>query len=391
MARVLLAWELGGGFGHVACLKQFAVTLKAGGHACALAMRHLGSAQQLLPRDLGPLYQAPARIGHPVNPVRTQVSYASLLHNIGFSNPTELAGRIRAWRDLMRILRTQLLIADHSPLALIAARSLGIPRLAIGNGFTLPPLQAPFPSFRPRMRIGEQVLINNESAVLAELNCALELLGLPAFRSLQQLFDDTARGLLSYPELDHYPGERAEPFHGYPPTAGGAEPKWPGRGGPKLFVHLRPSRHLHALLTALLKSRARVLIKADGVPVDTLRPYLRDGLQITNEALNFQHAAQRCDAWIGTGSHGLACEQLLAGKPGLLMPGMHEQYLLARRVSELGAGLNLDEVEQHDADAALDRLLTDTAMADAAAAFGRRHARAERDRIIPELLAGVLQ
>ena len=85
--RVLIAWELGGGFGHVARLRPFAEQLKADGHACAFAMRNLGVAEQLLDPSLGPLYQAPVRLGDPINPVRTQVSYASLLHNIGFSNP----------------------------------------------------------------------------------------------------------------------------------------------------------------------------------------------------------------------------------------------------------------------------------------------------------------
>lgn len=390
MARVLIAWELGGGFGHVARLRPFARHLKASGHACAFAMRQLGAASSMIEPELGPLYQAPVRLGEPVNPVRTQVSYASLLHNIGFSNPVELAGRIRAWRDLMRILRTEVVIADHSPIAQIAAQTLGLKCLAVGAGFCLPPLSTPFPSFRPRMKLTDKVLLGNEQAVLEELNRALELDALPAFDSLQQIFARCERALLSYPELDHYGVERDERYFGHPPTAGGAPPEWPAGRGPRLFAHLRPSPQLNAVLLALCKSSARVLIKFDGIPAQSIQPYLRPGLSATDQAIDFAAVAEQCDAWIGTGSHGLVCEQLLAGKPGLLMPRIHEQYLLSRRAAQAGAAINLADSEPSALEASIDQLFEDDTLAAAAQSFASRHAGLDRQQVTAEAVARVI-
>jgi hypothetical protein len=150
MAKVLLAWELGGNYGHLVALRALARELKRQGHTCTFAARDLGSAPGFLDPALGPLVQAPVRLTAGLNRVRRQLSYASLLHNIGFNEPVELAGRIHAWRTLYRALGTEFVFADHSPVALIAARTLGIPAACIGNGFTVPPVQSPFPSFVAR-------------------------------------------------------------------------------------------------------------------------------------------------------------------------------------------------------------------------------------------------
>ena len=96
MAKVLLAWELGGNYGHLVALRALARELQRRGHACTFAVRDLGRAQAFLDPRLGPLVQSPVRLTPGRNRVRTQVSYASLLHNIGFNEPMELAGRIQA-------------------------------------------------------------------------------------------------------------------------------------------------------------------------------------------------------------------------------------------------------------------------------------------------------
>ncbi|HWY23266.1 MAG TPA: hypothetical protein VNX47_00005, partial [Nevskia sp.] len=149
MSRILLAWELGGGYGHLASLRIAARQLRAAGHDCLFAVRMLENAAEFLEPELGPLLQAPVRLGDGRNPVALQLSYASLLHNTGFDDPLGLSARIAAWRELMRTWKVDRLVVDHSPIALIAARSLDLPAAAIGTGFDLPPQVAPFPSFQP--------------------------------------------------------------------------------------------------------------------------------------------------------------------------------------------------------------------------------------------------
>ena len=386
MSRVLLAWELGGGFGHLARLAPIGAELKARGHACAYALRFLGSAEAYMDPALGPRYQAPVRVGPARNPVRTQTSYASLLHNIGFDNPDELAGRIRAWRDLMRILRTEALVADHSPIALIAARSLGIKAMNAGNGFSVPPLSQPFPSFRPRMKISQEVLSKNEDAVLAELNTALKKLRIKPYKALQEIFQGVTPALLSYGELDHYQGKRQEQNLGRPPESNGAAPQWPTGRGPKLFAHVRGhSTGNQALLLGLSRMSCRVLIRAESLSAEQLQPFARPGLDITDAMLDFSQIAKDCDAYVGTGSHGLCAEMLLQGKPGLLLPQNHEQRLLAMRLVQAGAAL-MPAATDADLAPLLDQLFEDDRLREAATRIAKGHARQDRTQIIPELL-----
>jgi UDP:flavonoid glycosyltransferase YjiC (YdhE family) len=382
--RALLAWELGGGYGHLVDLRAVARCLRAAGHACAFAVRDLGLAADVLEASLGPVLQAPVRLGQPKNPVPTQVSYSSLLHNIGFEDPHELASRIRAWRDLMRTLRTEILFADHSPIALIAARTLGIPHVALGIGFCLPPQLDPFPSFRPAMQIEPQILKDNDQQVLGELNQALALLKLKPFERLQDIFKDARKALISPAELDHYEDERPEPHLGFPIVAQGAAPEWPPGDGPKVFGYLRPSPVLEPLLEALAASPARALLRVAQVAVPALQRHARPGISIVDHAVDMQKAAQEADVFVSHGPHGAVCEFLLAGKPGLLLPIHQEQVLVTRRAVQTAAAIGL--TGSAGVGSALAQLLEDTALRKAAKAFAARNSKVDRAAIVPTLV-----
>ena len=396
MARVLLAWELGGNYGHLVTLRALARELKRRGHECVFAVRMLGPAQEFLDPQLGPLVQAPVRLAATRPRVRTQLSYASLLHNVGFNDPVELAGRIQAWRTLYGALRTEYVFADHSPVALVAARTLGIPAARIGNGFTLPPVLAPFPAFRPRTNVPQDVLLRNEAAVLRELNHALALLKLRPLPLLQDIFHGTAPALLTYAPLDHYDVERPESFLGLPDYSYGQRPKWPdGPGGPngkapKIFAYLRPSPALPTLLQALRRSKARVLLRLPGSLPDAWRGFARPGLAVAAGPIHFRHAAEGSDALLNYGAHATVTEFLLAGKPAIIVPDLQERALTARRAAGLGAAVSLRPTAVRAVKQAIERVLEDPAPRQAAQAFAARHARADRSAILPRLVTELL-
>jgi UDP:flavonoid glycosyltransferase YjiC (YdhE family) len=389
MAKVLLAWELGGNYGHLVSLRALARELKRQGHACTFAVRDLGAAQGFLDPALGPLVQAPVRPGRGRNRVRTQLSYASLLHNIGFNEPVELAGRIQAWRTLCRALGTEFVFADHSPVALVAARTLGIPAACIGNGFTLPPRQAPFPAFRAG--VPQAVLLRNEAAVLRELNHALALLKLRPYALLQDIFRGASPALMTYAPLDHYEEPRGEAYRGLPDYAYGPAPEWPAGRGPRIFAYLAPSPTLPVVLEALQRSRARVLVRLAGAPDDVPAGVARPGLGVTTAAVNFRRAAEGCDAFVNYGAHSTVAEFLLAGKPGILVPDLQERVLTARRAAALGAAVSLQATRAAPLRAALDEVLEDPARARAARAFAAAHGANDRRQILPGLVTEVLR
>ena len=386
--RFLLAWELGAGFGHLTQLTPFAEHLRKAGHACAFAVRHLSAAENCLPSGLGPCFQAPTRLGPAHNPVRTQVSYASLLHNIGFDNPTELAARLRAWRELLRMLRTEFVIATHSPLALIAAQSMQIPTMEVGTGFTVPPATTPYPCYPGTGEVASAILEKNEAAVLQELNQALERLKLAPMETLQTFHRQAQRRLLSYAPLDHYPDRKsADDYYGRPPFHFGEAPKWPSGSGRKLFVYLRPGPLAQPLLQALTHINARVLIRLDGLDEAGLQGQLPRHMSVTSQSIHTGAAAEQCDAYIGMGAHGLSCDMALAGKPGLNLPHSMETSLLSRALLRHGAGLMVppdgaDTLQEH-----VDRLLEDDSLGEAAQRLIPADARPQAEEIVRNALS----
>ncbi|MCX7168728.1 MAG: UDP-glucuronosyltransferase, partial [Proteobacteria bacterium] len=145
MSRYLFAWELGANYGHLARDLPVAERLRAAGHAVSFAVSDTRTAAELLtPRRLpfvqAPLALRPARLANP------PVNYAELLLAENWGDRTSLLGRVKAWQTLIALIRPSMIVADHAPTALLAARCCGTPSIAMGSGFEIPPLVSPLPS-----------------------------------------------------------------------------------------------------------------------------------------------------------------------------------------------------------------------------------------------------
>lgn len=383
--RVLLAWELGSGFGHLMPLRAIAQHLRDSGHRCHFALRELAGAEQLGLHGLGPVYAAPLAVGRIINPVKVQASYASLLHNCGFDHPDHLASRLRAWRQLLTDSGAEAVVIDHAPTALLAARSLGLPVAATGTGFTLPPAESPLPAY-PGLKLGDTVLGRNESQVLGTINAALERFNAPAMTRLGALFDGVRLGLKTYAELDHYALPRPDPYLGLPDLSEGLTVDWGPSGEKRLFAYLRPFAGLDVWLEALATLPAQVLVRIAELDPGRLARYQRPGLVFVDRHVWLRQAAETCDAFINYGGHGATAEMLLAGKPALLLPDNVERQLLARRAQQSGAALVLNGGPPQAPAEALRQLLDDSRLHDAAARFAARYAGGGRSGILPTWL-----
>ncbi|MDP3858878.1 MAG: hypothetical protein Q8Q73_14065 [Stagnimonas sp.] len=383
--RILLAWELGAGYGHLMPLRAIAEQLRARGHGCAFAVRELDGAERLGLHRFGPVYPAPLAVGRIRNPVRVQTSYASLLHNCGFDQEDALAGRLRAWRELMILSGCSAVLVDHAPTALLAARSLDLPAAATGTGFTLPPPASPLPAF-PGLRLGANVLTRNEEQVLRLVNAALGRFGAAPLTSLRQLFDGVLAGLKTYPELDHYGLPRAASYLGLPDFSSGLEVDWGPSGEKRVLAYLRPFDGLEPLLDALARLPAQVLVRIAELDPARLAPYQRPGLVFIDRDIWLRQAVEGCDIFVNYGAHGATAEALLAGKPVLLLPYTMEQRLLAERARQLGAAVVLNGKAHQNPAAALRQLLEDDSLRAAAGRFAAHHADQDRRRIVPDWL-----
>ncbi|MES2884278.1 MAG: nucleotide disphospho-sugar-binding domain-containing protein [Pseudomonadota bacterium] len=382
--RILLAWELGGGFGHLAPLRVLARHLKERGWDCFWAVRNLDATARFLAADgndaIQHLHQAPMVQEAPRRPVDVQLNYASTLFSCGYDDPLTLAVRLKAWAALMQSNGCTRVIADHAPTAVLAARVLGLPTAVAGTGFSVPPLQTPFPAYLPQAKA--EVMLDNEQKITGIINQALILLGAAPIRSLQDLFKDCFTGLFTYPETDRYGEHRSTGHLGLHDLSHGAPVRWGSGRERKVFAILNPSPGTDALLTALAALPVQALVKVRGIAPEKLVPLQRPGWVVTDQPVAVRAAVENSDLFVGHAAHGSTVEALLAGKPQLMLPDQRERLMLAQRLTSLGVGLSLPKADAASHGATLRRLLDDPAPRAAAATVATRYAAHPRQRIL---------
>lgn len=377
MARLLLAWERGGGLGHATTLARIAAPLRAAGHTVHLALRDLSTvdtafgsaaADPALHFWQAPLWQAP------VQGLPPSASYPELLFHAGYLDPARLLGAVRAWRSLLDAVQPALLIADHAPTALLAARGRpGLRRLLCGNGFFMPPRCAPRPAFRDWEPVPAERLAASEARVLQGCNTVLQALGAPPLAALHELLEADAQALLTWPSLDPYPQRAASAgaFYTGPPraTGEGPPPPWPAGAGARVFAYLKPEMAgLDGVLRRLQAGPWCTLACVPGLPADVARRHTTLQLAFVPPPLAIGQAVATAALVLCHGGSGVANEALAAGVPVALLPMHAEQLVFARRVEAAGAGRWHVSAEPGAAlPALLDAVLADTGAATAAA------------------------
>jgi UDP:flavonoid glycosyltransferase YjiC (YdhE family) len=375
MAHILIAWELGEAFGHLARCLQLAEALRQRGHLVALALKDLrlpvGHATMqgmtVLQAPLTP-QQGPAHRRMPVN-------YADVLNHCGFADAQEVSARLRAWQGIFSLARPDLLIADHAPTALLAAHLADIPHLAIGNGFAIPPAISPWPSIRPWETISDETLWVAEQRLDRVTKAAQMALGHAKPVSLRKLFGNP-HSLDTFAELDHY-GERPD-GHYIGPIVSIPQARlvnWQERKSRKVIAYLRPEvPGFTMIMQALAHLDAEVLCVTPGLLPDMARRLATRRLRIALAPVDLSPLLRVADLAVSYGSSGFVTQALLAGVPIALRPRHVEQALLARRVETMGAGKLLDsQIDEEAVAASLQAILHSYAHREAAYAFRDRY------------------
>ncbi len=374
MATVLIAWELGGSLGHVMPLLPIIRAMRETGHRVFMAMRDLACAtDRLTALDVARL-QAPVKLSlGDIEPLRT---LAHVLHNMGFGSVDELRCTSEAWRHLYDYVQPDLIIFDHAPTALLAARELKDTRRAvIGTGFCCPPDLAPLPDLRAWMRDASDRLRRDEQEVLDNANRLLSDRGASCLDRVAQLYADVdATFLTTFAELDHYPGRAPADYCGVWSEVGGMEPAWPQARGKRVFAYLHLGRGLENVLTAIERLGLPTIVYVAQLSPGLRERFQSDRLHFADGPLDLNRAADECDLAVINAGHGSTATMLLGGTPILQLPINLEQALTAQASSRLGAGLTAKSIEPDALVANFATLLDSPKYSQAAGRFAAKYA-----------------
>ena len=340
MATIALIWELGSDYGHIGRFLPIAQALRAQGHRPVMILRDISRADELLtPYGLEYL-QAPLWLP-PVSGLPAALNFTESLFLFGFLSPPGLLSIARAWRQLFALLKPELLIFDHAPTALMAARGLGLPRLITGNSFAVPPQTQPLPIYRwweaasatTRLQETESRLLENANKVLRQLDA-------PLMRQVADLYAAEATLITGLPELDVYGARCEENYVGaINNISHGQEPKWPGKRKTRIFAYLKAHYpKFDQVVTALSRADASVLIFAQGIARQQVQRYQSANLAFSEMPVLMSQARTECDAAV-CHAGGTVDVMLNAGKPLLLLPMQMEQNMTSKRVEKAGCGL----------------------------------------------------
>jgi UDP:flavonoid glycosyltransferase YjiC (YdhE family) len=367
----LFAWELGHGLGHLMNIRRIAARLKPHGIRIVAAIRDPAS-PDVLRGVADDIVKAPAwPLDLPTGSQRPTHASATLndtLSAAGLADGAAVQRLLAAWDEIFGTSRPDLVVADFSPLAALAARDR-IPLILIGNGYTLPPHEMQrFPKLHRH-----SPPVWNEAQTLEAVNAAIQSLGQTPLTRLPQLFEGDANLVQTFPLLDPYDTQRRDnagaPLLEYEPAPANAD-------AGTIFVYLSGGYTPHPSVFEALKPLAsHVRIHAPEMPL-TQQQFLRDaGARIDPEPPPLAGVLPSSRLVIHSGGSGVAAEALACGVPQIVLSAQIEQDLNGEALERAGvAKLVRTYLPGAKVEPELIRSATeDRALAEHAAALGRWH------------------
>ncbi len=387
MATYLFTWELGYGLGHLINLRPLVAGLSARGHRVALVLRDLAKAGSIFNAESISCWQAPFKQQR-TRYLGPTLSFSHILYENGFCDAGELRTLSEAWRNIFRQVDPDVIVFDHSPTALLAARGSRAKRVTLGTGFFLPPDQTPMPCLQPWLNPDPAQLLRDDQTVLDVANQVLEHLRLPPLEHLAALYHPSDEHLLvTFSELDHYGARPGVRYWGAWSGGFGKQPVWPAASGKKIYAYLKPFPELPALLDVIRRSGQPAIVFGNEIPEELRRRFQGSTVRFETEPLDIDRVAQECDVAILNANHGTAVSILRAGKPSLQIPIYVEQSLLAMAIMRMNAGLPAPPDQAVEIERQFQKLLAEGERLQGAARFAERYADFDEHRQIAEIVA----
>lgn len=334
--KAYLAWQLGAGRGHVTKLRLVAGELDRAGWAVktglshpefAHEMRWASDGHDLLPR-MGFRSKRRRELGG-----GAVVNFTEMLGDLGFDEPELLSEHVGAWKQAISAFAPDVVVAEFSPCAILAARVLGVPVVAMGVVFFLPDAHATsFPNFADpngKALYQPEQLLDTVNRVLAQHG------GKPIER-LPQVFEADIAAPSGIALCDPY---RDAP--GRSRYAVDVQIDGPASSGPRdeVFAYLSlQDRADPDLLSALIKCDLPVRLFMPGVN-EKLSDYLHEqGVKVEAMPITHKQIARRSRMMVNAANGGTLALGVRAGLPQVNIPRQNEQFYNAMQLAETGAG-----------------------------------------------------
>ena len=329
--RILLANEFGAGRGHLVTLRQVAAGFGPGFvFDAALARR---THQHVLAEIGADIYDGPRlrydtrrRVGPEAVATAT---WGDFLGDLGFDRETRLVEVLGWWRHVIQSRKVAAVVADYAPLALLAARSLGVATVAVGTGYGLPPAEmAEFPILCPEI----SVRLHDEATLLGNVNRAVASYGFGPLAALPEVYRADLTLVRSLALLDPYGAQRRGAY--CPPLtqrAAGADE------GTEVFVYFSTTELADpAVVEALVRLPLPRRGYLPGAPPGVAARLAASGMVLEPAPLAPAQIAARTRLVLSAGQHGILSLALFAGLPQVCVPQHREQDWHARAAHAAG-------------------------------------------------------
>ena len=352
--RALLAWQIGDGRGHITKLRIIGEALTSRGVSCSAALIDLEHAAELkhvttsIVRVPRPPYFHHLRLDAGYPPAAT---YGEFLGDLGFASSRIVSKHLGYWRDVMISTKPQIVIAEQAPTALLAARSLKIPTVALGTTYTLPPTNLKeFP-----ILLDEFIRCKwSEADMCAEISAAVEPFGLPSLSHLAELYTSDLALPVGIHMLDPYADVRVEPR--LPPRIDveAREQPWTLKRD-EVFVYLSTSNRSDAgIADALARLRVPLRVYIAGTNPEHVHVFRSRGIRVEQRPVRHKKIVRSSRIMFHSGSYGTMCLGIRGGIPQVTAPQQLEQLYNGRRLAREGGGYC---IEPNDGQVYFDRIM----------------------------------
>lgn len=375
LGHVVMAWELGAGFGHVAKLHVLTLAFVARGWRVTLVLRVMDVARHFVWPKGVQMWQAP--VWHPgsdhgaaestlAGPMQRvpSINMSSLLLDSGWHDGFVVAAQAQTWRTLLDSLRPTLLLADYAPVAMWVARSRSVPVVNVGVSISVPLQAEPMPALMWWRGAQLEQRRMHDHRLMAVAEFAVEKLRLTSWNRAADAWRADLEVLCTLPALEFgaIQGQPRDCCGLLEQPAVGDLPAWPTGAGPRVFAYFSARANaFEPLMRALQRSGACVLVVAPDALESQQTRWNSAQIRVSRCPLDLDATLRDAQLVVTQGNHGTTAQALRHGVPVLAVPDQLERTCNGMGVQKSGAGrLVLDRAgaASPEFESVLDELLT---------------------------------